>query len=140
MGKINIRNHMEDILLPSSHSPTVISCWSFSTIGGTPTVPMMHLVSQPSTSSPSTPAYNPNSGGSTSTSYTSYGSSPQNNPYFPFLVLPNKLLLHQGQPHVSVNFVHPSPIQQVQTFEQLNMENLAHQPNNSKKKGKNLKQ
>jgi hypothetical protein len=53
-------------------------------LGEPPLVTMMHLVSQPSTISPPTPAYNPNSGGSTSTSYTPYGSSPQNNPYFPF--------------------------------------------------------
>jgi hypothetical protein len=43
----------------------------------------------------------------------------------------------QGQPHVGVNFVQPSPIQQFQNFEQLNMENSAHQLNNAKKKGKN---
>jgi hypothetical protein len=42
-----------------------------------------------------------------------------------------------GQLHVDINFVQPSPIQQLHTFEQLNMENQTHQWNNSKKKGKN---
>jgi hypothetical protein len=42
-----------------------------------------------------------------------------------------------GQLHVDVNFVQPSPIQQLHTFEQLNTENQTHQWNNSKKKGKN---
>jgi hypothetical protein len=42
-----------------------------------------------------------------------------------------------GKPHANVNFVHPFSIQQVQNFEQLNTENLAHQLNNAKKKGKN---
>jgi hypothetical protein len=98
---------------------------------------MMHLVSQPSTISPPTPTYNPNICGSTSTSYTPYGLSPQNNPYFPFPGLPRKIAPPPGKPHVGVYFVHPSPIQQVHAFEQLNMENLAHQLNNAKKKGKN---
>jgi hypothetical protein len=42
-----------------------------------------------------------------------------------------------GQPHVDVNFVQTSPIKQLQNFEQMNRENLAHPPNNGKKKGKN---
>jgi hypothetical protein len=36
-----------------------------------------------------------------------------------------------------VNFIQPSPIQQVQAFEQLNMKNPPNQSNNNKKKGKN---
>jgi hypothetical protein len=40
-------------------------------------------------------------------------------------------------PHAGVNFVQPSPLQQYQNFEQLNMENPTHQSNNAKKKGKN---
>jgi len=43
-----------------------------------------------------------------------------------------------GQPHVDVNFVQPSPIQQLRTFEQLNTENMAHLLDKAKKKGKNL--
>jgi hypothetical protein len=62
---------------------------------------------------------------------------PQNNPYFPFPGPPQPVSPPQGHPHADVNFVHPSPIQQLQTFEQLNMENPSHQPNNAKKKGKN---
>jgi hypothetical protein len=50
---------------------------------------------------------------------------------FHFLVLPSRFILHRDN-HMSVNFVHPFPIQQVHTFEQLNTTNLTH-----KKKGKN---
>jgi hypothetical protein len=106
-------------------------------LGGPPLVPMMHPVSQSSTGPPPTPIYNPNSSGSTSTSYMPYGSSPQNNPYFPFPSPPQPVSPPPGQPHVDVNFVQPSPIQQVHDFEQLNTENLAHHLNNAKKKGKN---
>jgi hypothetical protein len=106
-------------------------------LGAPPQVPMMHPISQFSTSSPSTPTYNPNNGGSTSTSYTLYGSSPQNNPYFPFPSPPQQVSPPPRQSHVCVNFVYPSPIQQVQIFEQLNMKNLAHPLNSAKKKGKN---
>jgi hypothetical protein len=70
-------------------------------LGGPPPVPQMHLVSQSSTGPPPTPIYNPNSSGSTSTSYTPYGSSPQNNPYFPFPGPPQPFLLHQDN-HMSV--------------------------------------
>jgi hypothetical protein len=42
----------------------------------------------------------------------------------------------QGPPHVGVNIVHPSLIQQYQNFEQLNTTNPTHQSNNAKKKGK----
>jgi hypothetical protein len=47
------------------------------------------------------------------------------------------MALPQGQPHTGVNFVQPSPIQQFQYFEQLNIENTTHQSNNAKNKGKN---
>jgi hypothetical protein len=40
-------------------------------------------------------------------------------------------------PHAGVNFVQPSPVQQYQNFEQLNMENPTHPSNNAKKKGIN---
>jgi hypothetical protein len=81
--------------------------------------------------------YNMGTSESTMPSYAPYGSLPQNNPYFPFLVPPQPIAPPQGQPHVGFNFVQPSPIQQFQNFEQLNTENLAHQPNNAKNKGKN---
>jgi hypothetical protein len=42
----------------------------------------------------------------------------------------------QGPPHTGFNFVQPSPIQEYQNFEQLNMANPPHQSNNTKKKGK----
>jgi hypothetical protein len=51
-------------------------------LGEPPPIPMFYLVSQSSTGPPPTPRYNPSSSGSTSTSYTPYGSYPQNNPYF----------------------------------------------------------
>jgi hypothetical protein len=105
-------------------------------MGGPSPVPMMHPRSQPSTSSTSTPTYNLSSSGSTSNSYMPYGSSPQNNPYFPFPSPPQPVSPPPGQPHVIVNFVEPSPIQQLQNFEQLNKENTTHLSNNSKKKGK----
>jgi hypothetical protein len=70
-------------------------------------------------------------------SYVPYGSLPQHNPYFPFPGPPQPMAPPQGHPHTGVNFVQPSPIQQYQNFEQLNMENPTHQSNNAKKKGKN---
>jgi hypothetical protein len=60
------------------------------------------------------------------------------NPYYPFPgPPPPNAMPPQGNKQVGVNFVQPSPIQQVQAFEQLNMVNPATQQNNSKKKGKN---
>jgi hypothetical protein len=106
-------------------------------LGVPPLVPQMHPVSQSSTGPPPTPAYNPSNNGSASTSCTPYGSSPQKNPYFPFPGRPQLVVPQPRQPHASVNFVQPSPIQQDHTFEQLNMKNLSHQPNNAKKKWKN---
>jgi hypothetical protein len=64
-----------------------------------------------------------------------YGSSPKNNPHFPFLGPPQPVSPPLGQPHIDINFVQPSPIQQLQTFEQLNMENPSHPSNNAKNKG-----
>jgi hypothetical protein len=98
---------------------------------------MMCLTSQPSTGSPSTSSYNLSTSGSASTSYTPYGSSPQNNPYFPFLGPPQLVAPPPGQPHGGFNSIQPSPIQQLHNFEQLNTENPAHLSNNAKKKGKN---
>jgi hypothetical protein len=106
-------------------------------MGGPSPVLMMHATSQPSTGSPSTSTYNLSTSGSDSTSYTPYGSSPQNNPYFPFLGPPQPVAPPPGQPQTDINFVQSFPIQQLQNFEQLNMENMAHLLNNSKNKGKN---
>jgi hypothetical protein len=98
--------------------------------------PMIHLVAQPSFGTPSTSSYNLGTSEITTPSYAPYVSLPQNNSYFPFSGPPYPIAPPQGQPHAGVNFVHPSPIYQFKIFEQLNMENPAHHPNNSKKKGK----
>jgi hypothetical protein len=140
MVKINIYNHMEGhliTLLPLTNIHILL----FPLIRwGTPTsTPDAFGLSIKYRSTPN-PTYDPNSGGSTSTYYTPYGSFPQNNPYFPFLGPPQPVVPPPKQPHVGSNFVHPSPIQQVHDFEQLNMETLAHQLNNSKNKGKKMKQ
>jgi hypothetical protein len=97
---------------------------------------MMRLTSQPSLGSPSTSIYDLGTSESTLPSYVPYGSLPQKNPYFPFLGPPQPVSPPHGQSHVDINFVHPSPIQQLHTFEQLNKKNTSHQSNNSKKKGK----
>jgi hypothetical protein len=86
-------------------------------LGAPPPVPMSYLVSQSSTVPPPTHGYNLRISGRTSTSYTPYGSYPQNNPYFPFPSPTQPANSPPGQPHASVNFVHPFPIQQVHTFE-----------------------
>jgi hypothetical protein len=101
-------------------------------LGEPPLITMMYPVSQSSMGLPPTPGYNPSSSGSTSTSYMAYGSYTQNNPYFPFLDPPQLVNPPLGHSHVDVNFIQAFPIQQVHTFEQLNMTNLTHN-----KKGKN---
>jgi hypothetical protein len=98
--------------------------------------PMMHPTSQPSLGTPSTLAYNLVTSERAMPSYAPYKSLLQNNPYFPFPNPPQAISPPQGQPHAGVKFVHPSPIQLFQNFEQLNIENLTHQLNNAKKKGK----
>jgi hypothetical protein len=87
---------------------------------------MMHLIVQPSFGTPSTLAYTLRTSESATPSYVPYESLPQNNLYFPFSGPPQPISPPQGQPHVGVNFVHPSPIQQFQNFEQLNMKNPTH--------------
>jgi hypothetical protein len=57
--------------------------------------------------------------------------------YYPFPGPPQPVSPPHGQQQEGVNFVQPSPIQQVQAFEQLNMKNPPNQSNNNKKKGKN---
>jgi hypothetical protein len=85
MMQISIHNHMEGciITLPplTKQSYPVVPPQM---LGGLPSVPHIHMVSQSSVGPPPSPTYETNSGGSISTSYTAYGSSPQNNPYFPF--------------------------------------------------------
>jgi hypothetical protein len=97
----------------------------------------MHPVPPSNVGPPPTPTCDHTSCGGTSTSYTPYGSTPPKNLYFPFLGPPQVVAPPQGHPHANANFVHPSPIQQLKTFEQLNVENPTHHPNNAKKKGKN---
>jgi len=59
--------------------------------------------------------------------------------YFPFPSPPKLISPPQRHPHDGVNFFHSSPIPQFHTFEYLNMENMAHHLNNSKKKEKKTK-
>jgi hypothetical protein len=86
---------------------------------------LMHSTSQLSLGSPSTSAYNLGISEITSTSYAPYGLLPQNNSYFPFPGPPQPIAPPQGHPHVDANFVQPSPVQQLQTFEQLNTKNAS---------------
>jgi hypothetical protein len=51
---------------------------------GPPPTPTIHPMAQPSSGTPSTSAYTLNTSESTTPSYASYRSLPQNNPYFPF--------------------------------------------------------
>jgi hypothetical protein len=106
-------------------------------MSGPASTPMMHPTVQPSFGTPSTSAYTLRTSESTMPSYVPYISLPQNNSYFPFPGPPQPMAPPQGQPHVRVNFVQPSPIQQFHNFEQLNTENPSHQSNNSNNKGKN---
>jgi hypothetical protein len=50
-------------------------------------------------------------------SYVPYESLSQQNMYLPFPGPPQPISPPQGQPHVGVNFVQPSPIQKVHHFE-----------------------
>jgi hypothetical protein len=96
----------------------------------------IHPPIQTSSGTPSTLAYTLSTSERTMPSYVHYGSLPPQNPYFPFPGPPQPMA--PPHPHARVNFVQPSPLQQYQNFEQLNMENLTHQSNNAKKKGKNM--
>jgi hypothetical protein len=99
--------------------------------------PMMHLTSRQSLGTPSTSVYSMGTSERTMPSYTTYKSLSQNNSYFPFPGPPQLISPPQGKPHIGVNFVQPSKIQQFQNFEQLNMSSMTHQSNNAKNKGKN---
>jgi hypothetical protein len=92
--------------------------------------------SQPSSGTPSTFSYTPSTSESAMPSYVLYGSLPKNNLYFPFPGPPQPMSPPLEHPHIGVNFFQPSLVQQYQNFEQLNMENMTHQSNNSKNKGK----
>jgi hypothetical protein len=106
-------------------------------MSGPSSTSMMHLASQPSSGSPSTLAYNLCTSESASPSYVPYGLFKKKNLYFPFPGPPQPVDPPHGQPHARVNFVQPYRIQQLHTFEHLNMENMTHQSNNAKNKGKN---
>jgi hypothetical protein len=69
----------------------------------------MHPVSQYTTGPPPFPIHNPNSSGSNSTSYTPYGSSHKTIHIFHFLVLPNKLFLHQDNHMAALTLFKPLP-------------------------------
>jgi len=71
-------------------------------------------------------SYNPHCNEGTYMSYTLYGPTQHINPYYPFPGPPSpNLIPPQVQSQVGVNFFQPSPIQQVQALEQLNMVNPA---------------
>jgi hypothetical protein len=95
------------------------------------------LTPQQTLGSPSTSSYNLGTSESTSPSYAPYGLFPKNNLDFPFSRSPQPVFPPHGQPHANIKFFHLSPIQQIHTFEQLNMENPSHESNNAKNKGKN---
>jgi hypothetical protein len=96
-----------------------------------PTLCMYHTQGPPLTTS-----YHPSTSGVLSTSYNQYG-PPQNNPYYPFSGPPQPVSPPHGQQQERVNFIQPSPLQQVQMFEQLNTSNPPHQSNKNRRKGKN---
>jgi hypothetical protein len=106
-------------------------------ISGPPSASPIHPPIQPSAGTPSTSYYTLSTSESTTPSYVPYGSLPQHNLYFPFPGPPQPVAPPPRHPHARVNFCQPSPIQQYQNFEQLNMENPSHQSNNARKKGKN---
>ena len=82
-------------------------------ISGPPSVPPIHPPIQMSSITPSNSSYSTSE--RTTHSYVTYGSLPPQNPYFPFPGPPQPMApLH---PHVGVNFVQPSPVQQYQNFE-----------------------
>jgi hypothetical protein len=84
-------------------------------------------VVQPIFGTPSTSSYTLSTSERATLCYAPYRSLPQNNPYFPFPSPPQPILSPQGQPHARVNFVHPSPVQQYQNFEQMSTDNPTHQ-------------
>jgi hypothetical protein len=83
-------------------------------LSGPPPAPIIHLVFQQSSGTPSTSAYTLSTSESNTPSYVPYKPLPPNNLYFPFIVPPHPMAPPQGHPHVAVNFVQPSPIQQYQ--------------------------
>jgi hypothetical protein len=105
-------------------------------VGGHTPASLAILVTTPILGPPAAPLYNPNSGGGTLTYYNQYGPFPLQNPYYPFPDPPQPGVPPKGKQQTKVNFVQPSPIQQIQSFEQLNMKNPPNQSNNAKKKGK----
>jgi hypothetical protein len=102
-------------------------------INGSSLAPPIQPPIQTSSDTPSTSVYSTIK--NSTPSYVPYGSLPPQNIYFLFLGPPQPIA--PPHPHARVNFFQPSPIQQYQNFEQLNMENLTHPSNNAKKKGIN---
>jgi hypothetical protein len=107
----------KDILLPSPTYQQSYHVVPPHSLGGPPLIPQMHLVPQSSVGPPPTPTCDHKICGGTSTSYMPYGSSPQKIHTFHFLVLHSRFLLHKDNHMSAVNFVQPSPIQQLHTFE-----------------------
>jgi hypothetical protein len=102
-------------------------------ISGPPPTPPIQPPIQTSSGTPSTSSYSTSE--SVTPSYEPYGSLPPQNLYSPFSGPPQPMA--PPHPHVGVNFVQPSPVQQYQNFKQLNTENPTHPSNNAKKKGRN---
>jgi hypothetical protein len=71
-------------------------------MSGPASTPMMCLVIQPSSGTPSTSTYTLSTSESVTPSYVPYKSVSQTNPYFPFLGPPHPIAPPQGQPHVGV--------------------------------------
>jgi hypothetical protein len=87
---------------------------------GPPPTPMTCPAVQPSSGNTSTFAYTLTTSESATPSYVPYRSLPQHNPYFPLPGPPQTIASSQGKLHVGVNFVHPSLVQKVHNFKQLN--------------------
>jgi hypothetical protein len=77
---------------------------------------MTHPTILPSSENTSLSNYTLGTIESTTPSYVPYESLSQQNMYFPFPGPPHPISPPQGQPHVGVNFVQPSPIQKVHQF------------------------
>jgi hypothetical protein len=97
---------------------------------GPPPTPPIHPPIPTNSGAPSTSSFS--TSGGVAPSYVPYGSTPPQNPYFPFPVPPQPMA--PQHPHAGVNFVQPSAAQQYQNFEQMNTTNPS---NNAKKKGWN---
>jgi hypothetical protein len=84
-------------------------------ISGPLSTPPIHPPIQTSSGTPSTSDYTLNTSESATPSYVPYGSQLPQNPYFPFPSPPHPMA--PPHPHVGMNFVQPSPVQQYINFE-----------------------